>query len=318
MDYIADEFITKEKGPLVNEDELPDPLYPQKESVTIYNEQGTTPIGSIQGTVVYPNTTENGWVAGYIYFWAWNEAYSQVDPKKMVVDTRETGLYEIADGTKVGILHKGAQAKRVYVNQKESWSLCIARVRVHADDLGPNKRSVGTWEDILGASYPVITLTTRESGDVEARRTTQQLFEQGYVILLLITVPFLWLGLWIKKGRRVMTSNKFTIAGITSSAINFQSPLATAIVKLDEKGESESARALTKLTDLVASSGLSDDQKQELTGLIQALAEEAQRPEPRKVNMKALGTQLSLGIAGSVIATEAEPLIEVIKHLWSY
>jgi hypothetical protein len=235
----------------------------------------------------------------------------------MRVEARETGIYAAADEQKVGTLYKGAQVEKIYLNQKKSWSLCIVRVRVHNDDVGPNRRSAGTWGDIFSTSYPVITLTTRESGDVEARRTVQALYEQGWVILLLISTPFFLLVSWIKKGRKIVTTNKFTIAGVTSSAINIQSPLASAIVGLNEKGESDSARALAKLTDLIASSGLPGPQKQEFVDLIEAIAEEAQRPEPRKVNMKALGTQLSLGVASSTIATEAAPLIEVIKHLWS-
>ncbi|MFF7839490.1 hypothetical protein ACFZC6_11825 [Streptomyces ossamyceticus] len=315
--YIADEFIITEKGPLINEEELPDPLYPQKESVTIYSEQGNEVLGSIQRTVVYPKSKEKQWIIGYIYFWAWNDAYAQTRTGKMTVRTRETGLYATADGIRTGTLLKGTQAKKLYLNQRNSWSLCIIRVRVHADEVGANERSLGTWDDLLGSSYPVITVTTRQSGDAEGRRTTQTLHDYGWVIVLIIAMPLLSLVAWAKKGRRIVTTNKFTIAGVTSSAINIQSPLATAIVELDKKGDSDSARALTKLTDLIASSRLPEAQKEELTGLIQALAEEAKRPEPRKVNMKALGTQLALGIAGSIIATEAEPLIEVIKHLWN-
>ncbi|MEV4115443.1 hypothetical protein [Nonomuraea sp. NPDC049695] len=85
---------------------------------------------------------------------------------------------------------------------------------------------------------------------------------------------------------------------------------------LEASGQDEAAAGLLRLIDLVKGSSLSEGDKRQVLDLLETLAEEAAKPEPKKGVLATLGKEIGVSLAASVIAEQAAPLLEQISQLW--
>ncbi|GLW12715.1 hypothetical protein Misp01_78430 [Microtetraspora sp. NBRC 13810] len=305
-----------EHGALLEEGSLPPPLYPVRASVPVFDREGGREVGQITRTVIYPISNADIWTTGRVYAWVWNADLSP-GLGSAQVRAREVNLRSAADAQVVGTLRAGARLEKIHVNAKGSWAFTAVPVAAHSVDLGREERGGTYWTN----EYTVFTWTTREGGDVDGRMTQHRLTDPGYILaplmLLLLVAVYVSVTLARRKASYVNKSkNTITISGVTSSAINVQSPLASALVKVEAGGQDEAAGGLVRLIDLVQGSSLPEDDKRQVLDLLAALADEAAKPQPKKGVLATLGKEIGVSLAASVIAEQATPLLEQISQLW--
>ncbi|SDJ02691.1 hypothetical protein SAMN05421869_108206 [Nonomuraea jiangxiensis] len=312
----GDGTVYTERGALLDAGTLPPPLYPVRASVPVFDRADGREVGQITRTVIYPTSNTDSWTTGRIYAWVWNADLSP-GLGEAQVSAREVNLRSAADAQVVGTLKLGAPLEKIHVNAKGSWAFAAFRVAMRSADLGREERGGSFWTN----EHTVFTWTTREGGDVNGRMTEHRLRDPGYVLtplmLLVLVAVYVSVTLARRKGRYVNKSkNTITISGVTSSAINVQSSLASALVRVEAGGQDEAAAGLVRLVDLVKGSGLPEDDKRQLLDLLETLADEAGKPEPKKGVLAALGKELGVSLTASVIADQATPLLEQISQLW--
>ncbi|WP_431929884.1 hypothetical protein [Nonomuraea jabiensis] len=305
-----------ERGALVEEGSLPPPLYPVRASIPVFDRAGGREVGQITRTVIYPRTNADAWTTGQVYAWIWNADLSP-GLGSAQVSAREVNLRSAADAQVVGTLKTGSRLEKIHVNAKGSWALAAIPVAARSADLSREASGGTFWT----SEYTVFTWTTREGGDVDGRMTEHRLSDPGYVLAplgtLLLVAMYVTVTLARRKGRYVNKSkNTITISGVTSSAINVQSALASALVRVEASGQDEAAAGLVLLVDLVKGSSLPEDDKRQVLDLLETLADEAAKPAPKKGVLATLGKEIGVSLAASVIADQAAPLLEQISQLW--
>jgi hypothetical protein len=311
------ENVFSDKGQVLDQESLPKPLFPVSHSTTLFAEPNGESIGTIRRTVLYPIGRDGEWVIGVVFFWAWNADLANGGIGPSTVTARTTDLNDSADGLVVGSLNRGTRLEKLYLNRKSSWALCQIRVATRSEDLRDSDG--GFWRSLFNNQYPVITLTTREAGDVQGQATARTIYEGGAMLLLMLITLLSFTSIMMfstRRRKRVVTKNKITIKGITSSSLNVQSPLGSALVSIGEKGGEDNALALLRLTELIEQSQLDPTKKRELLELLEAFAEEARKSDARNSTLRAIGRELAISIGGSIIANQAAPLLDVLQQMW--
>jgi hypothetical protein len=306
-----------DSGEIIDKKSLPAPLYMRSKKVRIYESPNGSAIGFLGSTVMYPDGQDGVWTRGVGYYWVWNANVTpDLGEASVITDTAD--LHYTANGLEIGQIAQGTKFQKICVNKKNSWAFVRVDIWVKSEDVTAEESAA--WDSgFFDNEYPLFTITTREAGDVSGTAAATTLSETGFGLVLFVgTMLFAGLTLVVSswKGRRSVTRNSITISGVTSSSINVQSPLASALVAIDKKGDTETATALIQLIDLIENATLDSAQKRELKDLTEAITEEARKVNPRAATLRAIGSQLAISIAASAIATQAAPLMEVISRLW--
>jgi hypothetical protein len=277
--YVANHHVYEETGAIVAEDSLPAPLYPAGEQVTMFESAEGQVLGTFDRTVIFPQYRDEHWTTGVVYFWAWNGDLSG-GLGDAIVTADVVNLRDRADGLEVGRINRGTEITKLYINAKNSWALCQIAAVVRSDDVRENEHE-SFLEELFDNSYPVITVTRLEAGDVGGQRTVKEIRDSvGFIVLAMPMLAFIYLITWTRR-RKFVTKNMIRISGVTSSSINVQSPLASALVGIDERGESDVASALLRLADMIQAADIEASERQELMELVEAISEEALRSTPR-------------------------------------
>lgn len=314
----AYKYIYTETGSIVDVESLPQPLYPSEQTIEVYESPDGKVIGTITRAVVYPLAEESDWVQAEIYGWVWNDDLTEGIGNAIVQsDTAE--FRPQANFVPLASIYSQAKLTKLYVNKKNSWALCVIEVWIRKDDLGKEPRKLSGWEWVE-SEYPMVTWVSKEAGDVQGNGTVKTIYDSAPMILMIVAFA-IWvpinLAIFTRRRRTPVNNNFITISGVTSSSINVQSPFASALTTLDAKGSTDSAIALLQLRDLVEQTKFNAKKKQQVVELLDTIADEAQKSEPRKVTIRTLVKETATMLSSiAVIADKVPPLIERISHLW--
>jgi len=314
----AYKYIYTETGSIVDTESLPEPLYPSKQTIEVYASPDGQVIGAVTRAFIYPIVEEGDWIQAEIYGWVWNDDLTEGIGSAIVQsDTAE--FRPQANFVPLASIYSQAKLTKLYINKKNSWALCVIELWIHKDDLGKEPRKLSGWEWVE-SEYPMVTWVSKEAGDVQGTGTVKTIYDSAPMIFML-AVFAIWVPInlvILTRRRRAPVNNNFiTISGVTSSSINVQSPFASALTTLDAKGSTDSAIALLQLRDLVEQTKFNAKEKRQVIELLDAIADEAKKSEPRKITLSTLVKETATMLSSiSVIADKVPPLIERISQLW--
>ncbi len=128
------------------------------------------------------------------------------------------------------------------------------------------------------------------------------------------------LALWVLflklKGANIV--NKYiSIAGVSSSSINIESPFATALTNLETSGKKEAALTLMQLRDFISAAQFPEiNQQKQALEILDTIAEETQKSQPKKLSIAAMiSTLADIASLAVVINDKAPMLLDKLKDL---
>lgn len=319
FDLVVQNFIHEnvytDTGQIVNIDSLPEPLYPSKQTIEVYDSPDGNIVGIVTRAILYPLAEKDNWIQAEIYGWVWNDDLTEgIGTAIVQSDTAE--FRPQANFVPIASIYSQTKLTKLYINKKNSWALCVVEVWIHNSDLGKEPRKY-SW---LESEYPMITWVTKEGGDVQGNQTVKMIYDSA-PMLLMLAVFAIWVPINLiilsKRRKAPVNNNYISISGITSSSINVQSPFASALTSLDAKGNTDSAIALLQLRDLVEQTKFNTKTKRQAIELLDAIADEAKKDAPRKVTLSTLVKEVATILSSvAILADKIPPLVERISQLW--